>query len=173
MPLPLLVTAALGLAAEYAPALIRHLAGDDAAAVAQTVVDTAQAITGTSSPDEASAALRADPALAMQFRTRMAEIELEREKAQLADRQDARQRDTGIRQTGQHNYRADILAFLAVGGLCFCVWLVASQAGLAERSVNAIMFVAGVLASAVRDVFAFEFGSSRGSKEKDALLAGK
>jgi hypothetical protein len=33
------------------------------------------------------------------------------------------------------------------------------------------MFVAGVLAAAVRDVYSFEFGSSRGSRDKDNVLA--
>ena len=66
-----------------------------------------------------------------------------------------------------------MLAILAVAGLVFCVWLVGSDANLPERAVNAIMFVAGVLASAVRDVYGFEFGSSRGSREKDAVLADK
>lgn len=70
-----------------------------------------------------------------------------------------------------YSFRADLLAFLAVAGLVFCVWLVGSDANLPERAVNAIMFVAGVLASAVRDVYGFEFGSSRGSREKDAVLA--
>ena len=70
-----------------------------------------------------------------------------------------------------YSFRADLLAFLAVAGLVFCVWLVGSDGNLPERAVNAIMFVAGVLASAVRDVYGFEFGSSRGSREKDATIA--
>jgi len=54
-----------------------------------------------------------------------------------------------------------------------CVWFVARDSSLPERAVNAIMFVAGTLAACVRDVFAFEFGSSRGSRDKDALIADK
>lgn len=86
------------------------------------------------------------------------------------DRDSARVRDTEITKAGGHNYRADILAALAVCGLVLCVWFVAKDSSLPERAVNAIMFVAGVLAAAVRDVYGFEFGSSRGSKEKDDML---
>ena len=57
-----------------------------------------------------------------------------------------------------------------VGGLVLCVYFIARDAGLPERAVNAIMFVAGVLASAVRDVYGFEFGSSRSSQTKDATI---
>ena len=52
-----------------------------------------------------------------------------------------------------------------------CVWFVARDTEMPERAVNAIMFVAGVLAAAVRDVYNFEFGSSRGSKSKDDVIA--
>lgn len=82
----------------------------------------------------------------------------------------ARDRDREFIRAGQHNYRADILAALAVVGLVTCVYFIAADAMLPERAVNAIMFVAGVLAAAVRDVYGFEFGSSRGSKDKDDAL---
>lgn len=172
MPAPL-VAGALALAAEFAPSLIRLFAGDKAGDVAEKVATVAKAVTGEDDPDKAAVVLRQNPELALTFKTRAAEIELEHEKALLADRADARARDVAIRQAGSHNRRADVLAFLACAGLIFCVWLIARESALPERAVNAIMFVAGVFAAAVRDVFAFEFGSSRGSREKDALLADK
>ena len=92
------------------------------------------------------------------------------EKACLGDRQNARARDVAIVQAGRYNWRADVLAVLAVGGLVLCVYFIARDAGLPERAVNAIMFVAGVLGSAVRDVYGFEFGSSRSSQTKDATI---
>jgi peptidoglycan/LPS O-acetylase OafA/YrhL len=97
-------------------------------------------------------------------------MEADLEKAYLADRQSARQRDTEYIKAGRHTWRADILAALAVAGLIICVWFVARDTDMPERATNAIMFVAGVLAAAVRDVYSFEFGSSRGSKEKDDAL---
>ena len=165
------ITIAYGLA-QFAPAIVKWITGSDkSAAVAEKVVDIAKVVTGA--PDGATAAgiLRADPALALQFQQMVLANETELEKAYLADRQNARQRDVEFVKAGRHNWRADILALLAVTGLVMCVWFVARESDLPERAVNAIMFVAGVLASAVRDVYGFEFGSSRGSKEKDELVS--
>ena len=115
--------------------------------------------------------LKFDASARLAFQQHLSDIEHEMDKAYLADRQDARGRDSEFVKAGRHNWRGDILAFLAVAGLVACVYLVAVRTGIEERAVNAIMFVAGVLASAVRDVYGFEFGSSRGSKDKDELMA--
>lgn len=163
------ITIAMGLA-QFAPAILKWITGSDKAAeAAGKVVEIAQVVTGKQGP-EAVAALQADPSLVLQFRQAVMAQEAEMDKAFLADRADARHRDVAFIQAGRYNWRADILAILAVGGLVTCVYFVARDAGLPERAVNAIMFVAGVLASAVRDVYGFEFGSSRGSKEKDDAL---
>lgn len=167
-----MIPIALSLAAQFAPDIIKYFTkSDTAAAVAGQVIGIAQTVTGTNTPEEADASLKADPALAMQFKIAVMANDADLEKSFLADRQDARKRDVAMTQAGRYNYRADVLAILAVGGLVFCMYLIATNAGLEERSVNAIMFVAGVLAAAVRDVFSFEFGSSRGSKEKDEIIA--
>jgi len=134
------------------------------------VVDVARVVTGKEDPQEAVQALQADPAMVMQFRQAMAGIEADMDRAYLADRQNARGRDVAFVQAGRWNIRADLLALLSVTGLIVCVWFVARDSSLPERAVNAIMFVAGTLAACVRDVFAFEFGSSRGSREKDAII---
>jgi len=165
------ITIAMGLA-QFAPAIVKWLSGSDKAAeAAGKVVEIAQVVTGR--PDGAAAleALRLEPALAVQFRMAVMAVEADMDKAYLADRQDARKRDVAFVQAGRYNVRADLLALLSVVGLVVCVWFVARDSTLPERAVNAIMFVAGTLAACVRDVFAFEFGSSRGSKEKDAALA--
>lgn len=166
-----LIPIALSLAGEFAPSIVKYFTNSDTAGeVAGQVIDIAKAVTGRESPDEAAQAIRADPALALQFNQSLMAKETELEKAYLADRQNARARDMEYVKAGRYNWRADILAFLAVGGLVLCVYFIARDAGLPERAVNAIMFVAGVLAAAVRDVYSFEFGSSRGSKEKDEAL---
>ena len=116
-------------------------------------------------------ALRLDPELAVKFRDSVLAREADLDKAYLVDRQSARDRDVALAQAGRYNWRADVLAVLAVGGLVVCMWFIAKDSSMPERAVNAIMFVAGVLAAAVRDVYSFEFGSSRGSKEKDEIIA--
>lgn len=167
------VTIAFGLA-QYAPSIIKWLSGSEKAEeAAQKVIDVARVVTGKDDASEAVEAIRADPAVLMQFRQAMANIEADMDRAYLADRQNARGRDVAIVQAGRWNIRADLLALLSVTGLIVCVWFVARDSSLPERAVNAIMFVAGTLAACVRDVFAFEFGSSRGSRDKDALIADK
>jgi len=167
------VTIAFGLA-QYAPSIIKWLSGSEKAEeAAQKVIDVARVVTGKQDASEAVVAIQADPAVLMQFRQAMAGIEADMDRAYLADRQNARGRDVAFVQAGRWNIRADLLALLSVTGLIVCVWFVARDSSLPERAVNAIMFVAGTLAACVRDVFAFEFGSSRGSREKDALIADK
>lgn len=164
------ISIAMGLA-QFAPQVIKWISGSDKAAeAAAKVVQIAEAVTGKQGP-EAVEALKADPALVLQFRQAVMANETELDKAYLADRADARKRDVAITQAGRYNWRGDLLALLAVGGLVLCVWFVARDTEMPERAVNAIMFVAGVLAAAVRDVYNFEFGSSRGSKSKDDVIA--
>lgn len=164
------ITIAMGLA-QFAPAVVKWLTGSDKAGeAAGTVVEIAKAVTGQADGAAALSALKADPALAIEFKKAVMANEAELDKAYLADRQDARRRDVAFVQAGRRNGRADILAILAVGALVFCVWMVAANPALPSGAREAIMFVAGVFAAAVRDVYGFEFGSSRGSKEKDELL---
>lgn len=165
------ITIALALASQFAPSIIKYFTNSDTAgAVAGQVIDIAKTVTGKATPDEAMETMQADPAIAIQFKTAVMANDADLEKAYLADRQNARGRDVAIVQAGRYNWRADLLAFFAVGGLVLCVYFIARDVALPERAVNAIMFVAGVLASAVRDVYGFEFGSSRSSQTKDATI---
>ena len=165
------ITIALALAGQFAPSIIKYFTNSETAGnVAGQVIDIAKTVTGKGTPEQAQIAIQADPALAIQFKMAVLANDSDLEKAYLVDRQDARARDVAIAQTGRYNWRADVLAVLAVGGLVLCVYFIARDAGLPERAVNAIMFVAGVLASAVRDVYGFEFGSSRSSQTKDATI---
>lgn len=164
------ITVAMGLA-QFAPQIIKWITGSEKAQeAAQTVVGLAQKVTGAQTPEDALKALQANASAQMEFRKVVMANEVELDKAYLVDRQDARKRDVALTQAGRYNWRADVLATLAVAGLVFCVYLVAKDAEMPERAVNAIMFVAGVLAAAVRDVYSFEFGSSRSSQEKSAAI---
>lgn len=166
------ITIAMALA-QFAPQIVRWVSGSERAGeAAQKVVAIAQAATGTQSGQAALEAMRADPAALLAFRQTLAANEAALDKAYLLDRADARARDVAYVAHGRYNWRGDVLAMLAVGGLVACVYFIASDSALPERAVNAIMFVAGVLASAVRDVYGFEFGSSRSSKDKDATIQG-
>lgn len=168
----------IALAVSALPSLI-GLFNKDAGKVATEVSDIAKQVFGTDDPSKVEAAIAQNPELALRWKLSLAEYEDKEKQRQhdevmkrIEDVGSARQRDAGITAAGKHNWRADVLAFLACAGLIVCVWLVADNVNLPERAVNAIMFVAGVFASAVRDVFTFEFGSSRGSQQKDEIIKG-
>lgn len=172
MPFPVL--AAMGLVAEFAPGIVRWLAGDKAGDVADKVASVAGTVTGTSDAEQAAAVMRADPALAVQFRQAMAAYELDLERLYLADRQDARARDLAMRQSGQRNIRADLMVLGAAAILISCLAsLVFLGAALGGEAVGIISTVAGIAGKCLSDAFQFEFGSSRGSKNKDAILTGR
>jgi len=72
-----LIGQAISLAAEFAPTLIKNLAGDGAGAVAEKIVSTAMDLTGAGDAGAAAVALRADPAAALQYKTALAHAEVE------------------------------------------------------------------------------------------------
>ena len=79
-----------------------------------------------------------------------------------------------VAQAGHVNRRADVMVALDVLGLISCVVvLVAFKAQLPGEVVGIVSTVAGIFGACLRDAHQFEFGSSRGSKEKDAVLAEK
>ncbi|AUL55010.1 3TM-type holin [Burkholderia pseudomallei] len=71
-----LIPIAMALA-QFAPMIAGWLGGSNAENVAAKVVGVAQAVTGTSTPDAARAAIEADPNLAMQFQTKIVESQVE------------------------------------------------------------------------------------------------
>lgn len=84
------ITIALGLA-QVVPGLIRWISGDDqskAARVAEQAVGLARSVTGRESGDDALAAIKADPALALQLQQAWMSLELslvQEETRQLAE----------------------------------------------------------------------------------------
>jgi hypothetical protein len=91
MPLPI-AGAALGLAIEAVPQLVRWIAGDDskAARVAQEAAGVARAVTGRDSDDASLEALRGDPGAFVEFQKLMADKAVslaQEETAQLRERE--------------------------------------------------------------------------------------
>lgn len=166
------IAAVLGLA-QFAPSVLRFLgAGEKTAGVAEKVVGIAQAVTGTSSPDAALAAIEKNPELALAFKRAVLEADADLEKAFLADRQDARKRDVEIRKlSGGENRRQDVMIVLDVVGIIVCLAvLVFYRQQIPGEVVGLLGAIVGIFGAGLRDAHQFEFGSSRGSKEKDQAL---
>lgn len=172
MPLPI-AGLAITLASKFAPDLLGKIAGDKAGKVAEQVVDLARTVTGEEEPDKVEAALAEHPELAHEFQMKAMELDAEIEKAYLVDRQDARARDVQLALAGQHNRRGDVLAYSAVSALLILVGVAVFHPPAGEWGQSVLAGAIGALLMRVADVFAFEFGSSRGSKEKSVQLAVK
>jgi hypothetical protein len=156
--------------AQFAPQIIKWITGSDKAAdAAGAVVDIAETVTGRKG-SEALDALKADPALVLQFRQSVIAQEAELDKAYLADRADARKRDAVFISSGTRNYRADFMFLLAVGMIAGLVWLVWKDPSINEYMKGIFTLVLGRFLGYLDNIYNFEFGSTRTSKAKDATI---
>lgn len=161
------IAAALGLAG-FAPIIARWLGGDQAQDVATKVVDIAQKITGTLDPIEAIQRLQENTDMVSAFQKAIIQVEAEIELAVMKDRQDARLRDVALVNAGRSNIRADVMVIAAAMGLILCLASLACfSEALPGEAVGIISTIAGIFGACLKDAYTFEFGSSRGSKEKD------
>jgi hypothetical protein len=163
------ISIAFGLA-QFAPQIIKWITGSDKAAdAAGAVVDIAEQVTGRKGAD-ALDALKADPALVLQFRQSVMAHEADLDKAYLADRADARKRDAVFIASGSRNYRADFMFVLAVAMISALVWLVWKDPSINEYMKGIFTLVLGRFLGYLDNIYNFEFGSTRASKTKDATI---
>lgn len=117
--------------------------------------------------DEAKAAL-----LQMHQSGELAKMANETEvlKAYLADTQDARKRDSAFLAAGRKNIRGDMLAYGALAALVLdIVFLFFVDVPPNSRDLLLVAF--GSLVTIVKDVYGFEFGSSKGSERNSQAVA--
>lgn len=177
------LTVAMGLA-QFAPQIIRWISGNEKAGdAAERIVSIATEVTGEPSGVDAFKKMKVDPALAMEFRRAVMANETELDKLYLGDRQNARNRDVELAKAGYRNKRADIMVAMAavgtIGGLVAMLLLGYLKAkhpdAIGEGVFGALLAQLATITSffglCLRDAFQFEFGSSRGSRDKDEIIA--
>jgi hypothetical protein len=167
------ITIALSLA-QFAPSILRYFGvGDKPVAVAEKVVQIAQSVTGQPTSEAAVEAMRKNAELAQQFNLAVLAADTKLEELYLADRRDARARDVEVRKlAGGKNRRADIMllaAFAAV--IAIAALLALGKVSGADAVGGFLITVGGMFARNIGTAFDFEFGSSRGSRDKDAAIA--
>jgi hypothetical protein len=166
------ISIALGLA-QFAPTILRYLGvGDKSVAVAEKVVETAQVITGAKNPADALEMIRNNQVMQMAFQEKIIEQDGQLEQAYLSDRANARARDIKFIEQGMPNARGNILAFVAIAaliGLIFALFF--KQTEISSTVKDLLLMLAGALMAIVKDVYAFEFGSTRDSRNKTQMLA--
>ena len=181
LPLGLLLPLLSPLIGEVAPRLLGAVTGSERAETAAAAILPALGQAAgfpITSPVEAARAvetIRADPA-----RLALASADLRAiEEAHFRDLADARARDLAVRKmSGGENRRADLLLVSVVALLVAClgamVWIgvsVAVETPHLAAATGLLGTAAGFLLRGLSSALDFEFGSSRGSKEKDARLA--
>ena len=168
------ITIALAIASQFAPGIIKYFGGGDTAGiVAGKVIDIAKAVTGNDTPEAALRTMQLDPVMALAFKQSVLESEADLEKAYLGDRADARRRDLEmVKETGTRNRRADYMVVLDVVGLIAClVVLIVFRDKIPGEVVGLLSTIASIFGLCLRDAHQFEFGSSRGSKDKTEMMA--
>jgi len=170
MAIPL-IAAAVGLA-QFAPMIGRWLGGRKAEDMAKRVVDIANSVTDSLDPMTAIQKLSENNQMLLEFQRAVLALEVQLLQAELEDRQDARARDVALVRAGRVNIRADIMVISAAMGLILCLCSLAYYShNLPGEAVGIISTIAGIFGSCLKDAYGFEFGSSRGSKEKDSTVA--
>lgn len=164
------ITIALGLA-QLAPTLMRFFQGDNKnVALAETVIGIAKGVTGRSTGQDALKDLKEDPELARRFNLEAIKEDNALEIAYLGDRKDARARDVKFLEAGKSNNRANVMLALTFLGLLLCVAAMIFMNVDANTAVGGVLIMlVGKLTSMWGTAFDFEFGSSKGSKEKDEV----
>lgn len=172
MVLPILIPAALALAREFLPDLVSSIAGDASGKVASAVLDQVEDITGTRDAGKAAAILRADPDKLVALRGQAIAAVQAIEQAYLADRQDARRMAVERLKNGGSDTRPNVMLIVAGVALVSIIVVLAMWGfDVPDTAIGVLSMVAGGLVKMLGDAFAYEFGSSRGSKSKDELLA--
>jgi len=166
---PISIALALG---QFAPSIMRFFgAAQGSLDTAQKVVAIAQNVAGVKTPEEALQALQANAELAQQFNLAVLGADKDLELAYLADRQSARTRDVEFIKAGRTNTRADLMVLGDVIGLVAClVVLTFFRKDIPGEVVGLLSTVASIFGLCLRDAHQFEFGSSRGSREKNTVI---
>jgi len=99
-----------------------------------------------------------------------AKQDLEGFKAEVQDKGSARDRDAWFIKMGQHNWRADIMFFMAVVVVACLVWIVWKDETLSEYVKGIFTLVLGRFLGYLDNIYNFEFGTTRGSQSKDATI---
>lgn len=165
-----MIETALKLASRFAPNLIERLAGPRAGEVAESVLSLGGLLTGTQDPDEMIAALEEDRDLAHEFRMKTAELQVELANIDAREKDSARARDIALRQAGDKNIRASVLAYSAIGLFAIVTLLLFFVRIEDGTQRDLLLMIFGALLILVKEVYGFEFGSSIGSKNKEAQI---
>jgi hypothetical protein len=163
------------LLGQVAPTLATALGGPLAGLAAKTLSNVLLGNESGSEADIAKAMQNATPdqlaaikQIDADFKTRMAELEIDLERIAAGDRDSARKREV---LTGDYTPKV-LAAAITVGFFGILFWMFVH--GVPKNGNEALLLMLGALQTAFTGVIAYYFGSSAGSKAKtDALAKGE
>lgn len=91
---------------------------------------------------------------------------------QTFDQQQMTSHNIGVINAYSKNKRLNLMVIGAALGLVFCLMVLTTYKGdLPGEVVGIISTVSGIFGACLKDAYSFEFGSSRGSKDKDDRIS--
>ncbi len=91
---------------------------------------------------------------------------------QIYDQQQMTSYNIGVINAYSKNKRLNLMVIGAALGLVFCLMVLTTYKGdLPGEVVGIISTVSGIFGACLKDAYSFEFGSSRGSKDKDDKIS--
>ena len=109
----------------------------------------------------------------MQYNLESRKIDLEEKQAVLKDVDSARTMASNIQTSANAtNLSKNVAAYLALGTvfLTFVLFFVWAFAEVTQSQKEIVLYILGVLSAIDTQIFSFYFGSSQGSKDKQATL---
>lgn len=108
--------------------------------------------------------------LEMKLKAEEAERGFRYAELEFKDRDSARGRDAEIVKAGKRNYRADVMFVLAVTVICSLVYLIWKDPNINEFMKGVVTLVLGRFLGYLDNIYSFEFGTTRGSQNKDTTI---
>ena len=139
--------------------------------VSKVIVSLAKSITGSNTINGSINKLNNNNDLQIKLQELIMKNEYEIELSIINDKQNARMRDIEYIKHNGRNTRADIMVVSAALGLISCLLIIIYCKNIQGEIIGIISTMAGIFGSCLKDAYSFEFGSSRGSKEKDLTVA--
>ena len=139
--------------------------------VSKVLVSLNKSITGSNTINSSINKLNNNQELQNKLKELIVKNEYEIELSIIHDRQNARNRDIEYIKNNGRNTRADIMVLSAALCLILCLIIIVYCKNMPGEIIGIISTMAGIFGSCLKDAYSFEFGSSRGSKEKDMTVA--
>lgn len=106
----------------------------------------------------------------LRLRIEDSRLDLDAFREEVKDRGSARERDAEFIKRGVSNNRANLMFFLAVVMVGSMVWIVWKDQGINEYVKGIFTLVLGRFLGYLDNIYSFEFGTTRGSKDKDETI---